>query len=69
MDKAQIEVVFDDKDLHTSWQGAELNALQVIDGLQALPGNPFEQYLIAIAEYTLYMEAYLKCFKCCNKSR
>lgn len=43
--EAAVEPLFADKRTHTSPAGAELNAREVVAGLRALPGAPFDKFL------------------------
>ena len=41
---AKVDTFFSDARTHTNAQGADFNAARVVDGLKALPGNPFKAY-------------------------
>lgn len=43
--EAAVDPLFADRSVHTSWEGAQLNAQCVVDGLNALRPNPLSQYM------------------------
>lgn len=45
MTPAEVEALFADKGTHTNAAGSMFNANAVVDGLQALPGNPLAGFL------------------------